>query len=58
MDDADAMAPDTSFNAPTSAIVRIWQCASKGANHQWRKIRPGELSVNPEADEQLGRVTG
>ena len=30
----------------------------EGANHQWRKIPPGELSINPEADERLGRVTG
>jgi len=30
----------------------------EGANHQWRKIPPGELSIDPEADEQLGRVTG
>jgi hypothetical protein len=26
----------------------------EGANHQWRKIPPGELSIDPEADEQLG----
>jgi hypothetical protein len=29
-----------------------------GANHQWRKIPPGELSIDPVADEQLGRATG
>jgi hypothetical protein len=29
-----------------------WQCASKGANHQWRKNPPGELSIDPVADER------
>jgi len=29
----------------------------EGANHQWRKIPPGVLSIDPEADERLGRVT-
>jgi hypothetical protein len=37
----------------TSLAVRL-----EGANHQWRKIPPGELSINPGADERLGRVTG
>jgi hypothetical protein len=30
----------------------------EGANHQWRKIPPGELSIDLVADEQLGWVTG
>jgi hypothetical protein len=30
----------------------------KGANHQWRKIPPGELSIDPVADERLGWATG
>jgi hypothetical protein len=30
----------------------------EGANHQWRKISPGELSIVPVADERPGRVTG
>ena len=29
----------------------------EGANHQWRKIPPGELSIDPVADERLGRAT-
>jgi hypothetical protein len=29
-----------------------------GANHQWRKIPPGELSIDPVADERLSRATG
>jgi hypothetical protein len=30
----------------------------EGANYQWRKIPPRELSIDLEADERLGRVTG
>ena len=30
----------------------------EGANHQWRKIPPGELSIDLVADERLGWVTG
>jgi hypothetical protein len=26
----------------------------EGADYQWRKIPPGELSIDPEADERLG----
>ena len=29
----------------------------EGADHQWRKIPPGELSIDPEADERLVRAT-
>ena len=35
-----------------------WRCPFvavrlEGANHQWRKIPPGELSIDPEADERF-----
>jgi hypothetical protein len=30
----------------------------EGANHQWRQNPPRELSIDLEADERLGRVTG
>jgi hypothetical protein len=30
----------------------------EGANHQWRKIPSGKLSIGPVADERLGRATG
>ena len=30
----------------------------KGANHQWRKIPPRKLSIDLEADDRLGWVTG
>jgi hypothetical protein len=29
----------------------------EGANHQWRRNPPGELSIDPVADERLMRVT-
>jgi hypothetical protein len=29
----------------------------EGACHQWRKEPPGELSIDPVADERLGRAT-
>jgi hypothetical protein len=29
----------------------------EGADYQWRKIPSGELSIDPEADERLVRVT-
>ena len=29
-----------------------------GAYHLWRKVPSGELSIDPEADERLGRATG
>jgi len=37
---------------------RVLTVRPEGANHQWRKIPPGELSIDPVADERLGRVTG
>src|SRR5919201_441593 len=32
--------------------VRLLAVRLEGANHQWRKIPPGELSIDPEADER------
>jgi len=29
----------------------------EGADYQWRKIAPGELSIDPVADERLVRAT-
>jgi hypothetical protein len=39
-------------------ICRLMAVRLEGANHQWRKIPPEELSIDPEADGRLGRVTG
>jgi hypothetical protein len=48
-----------------SCLSDLLQCISpnlavrpEGANHQWRKIPPGELSIDPVANERLGWVTG
>jgi hypothetical protein len=30
----------------------------EGTHHLWRKVPSGELSIDPEADERLGRATG
>ena len=40
--------------------LRILICAVRpeGADYQWRKVPPGELSIDPVADKRLGRVTG
>ena len=38
-------------------LCRLMAVRPEGANHQWRKILPGELSIDPAADERLVRVT-
>ena len=37
---------------------RVVAVRPEGADHLWRRIPPGELSIDPVADERLGRVTG
>src|SRR5258706_6357533 len=37
---------------------RVLAVRPEGANHQWRKMPPRELSIDLEADERLGWVTG
>ena len=44
---------ETAFNVCLLMAVR-----PEGADHQWRKIPPRELSIDLVADERLGRVTG
>jgi hypothetical protein len=36
---------------------RVLAVRLEGANHQWRKNPPGELLIDPVADERLMRVT-
>jgi hypothetical protein len=43
---------------PHLVACRILAVRPEGANHQWRKIPPGELSIDPVADERLGWATG
>src|SRR5216684_45117 len=55
--------------APARLKIVDWRCCllrrisplvavrPEGANHQWRKIPPRELSIDLVADERLGRVT-
>ena len=39
------------------ACGRHWVVRPEGANHLWRRVPPGELSIDPEADERLVQVT-
>jgi hypothetical protein len=39
------------------ALGPLMAVRPEGANHQWRKNPPGELSIDPAADERLVRVT-
>jgi hypothetical protein len=39
------------------AHVGNWQCAPKARIISGGRFPPGELSIDPEADEQLVRVT-
>jgi hypothetical protein len=41
-----------------SRLCRLLAVRPEGANHQWRKIPPRKLSIDLEADERLGWVTG
>ncbi len=46
------------FAAIALASCPLLAARPEGADHQWRKNPPGELSIDPVADERLGRVTG
>src|SRR3954453_14579752 len=50
---AEKGGPPSTRRATTRARVRL-----DGAHHLWRKVPSGELSIDPEADERLGRATG
>jgi uncharacterized caspase-like protein len=52
---------DTDHNGVISMSELVAYVATvrpEGANYLWRKIPPGELSIDPVADERLGWVTG
>ena len=46
-------APRSTRRVMTRARVRL-----EGVHHLWRKVPSGQLSIDPEADERRGRVTG
>ena len=57
------LAVSVPFNPMRCVLTMAFECLllavrPEGANHQWRKIPPRELSIDLEADERLGRVTG
>ncbi len=39
-------------------IVSMYAVRPDGADHQWRRVPPRELSIALVADERFGRVTG
>ena len=43
-------------------LMAQWRCMRpvrpEGANHQWRRNPPGELSIDPVADEPLVPMSG
>ena len=44
--------------SPGLFVDSLYFVRPEGVCHQWRKEPPGELSIDPVADERLGRVTG
>jgi hypothetical protein len=38
-------------------VSALYFVRPEGVCHQWRKDPPGELSIDPVADERLGRAT-
>ena len=48
--------PSVRRRAAIFSMSVILAVRPEGANHQWRKIPPGELSIDPVADERLVRV--
>jgi len=44
--------------ASTRTVTMPARVRLEGAYHQWRKVPPGELSIDLEADERFGWATG
>jgi hypothetical protein len=51
------MSPPLVVHGDEGAQCPLMAVRPEGANHQWRKNPPGELSIDPVADERLMRVT-
>ena len=51
------MRPLSGLNLPTAEGLEM-AVRPEGADHQWRKIPPRELSIDLVADERFARVTG
>jgi len=47
-----------SYQQAAGRLPHLRPVRPEGANHQWRKIPPRELSIDLVADERFGRVTG
>ena len=44
--------------SPMKLGVTVFGVRPEGAYHLWREVPPGELSIDPVADERLGWATG
>ena len=44
--------------SPMKLGVTDFGVRPEGAYHLWREVPPGELSIDPVADERLGWATG
>ena len=54
----DSQSVKTTESGWTRAATMRARVRLDGAHHLWRKVPSGELSIDPEADERLGRATG
>jgi hypothetical protein len=52
--DANKLSTDAGIKFAVRPLMAV---RLEGANHQWRKNPPGELLIDPVADERLMRVT-
>ena len=41
-----------------NCVGTVFGVRPEGAYHLWREVPPGELSIDPVADERLGWATG
>jgi hypothetical protein len=51
----------TSYSLPVligAPEIKNFAVRPEGADHQWRRVPPRELSIALVADERFGRVTG
>ena len=57
IDQANLSRPVSGGTTVLHCICRLLAVRPEGADHQWRENPPGELSIDPVADERLVWVT-
>jgi hypothetical protein len=55
---ADSARPGGRSARMKMILTAVMSVRPEGANHQWRKNPPGELSIDPVADERLAATAG